>query len=157
LRTKNSTLRILIIVFVTLLASSCFDKGDCLINNSNLIKINFKKKTDNTPLDVAFSSITVEGTSIVLYQSKTVKTIQLPVDVTKTSTTFILNFGGAQQKITFTYKNETIIPSVDCGAFVYQTDVKISESTFDPTSLRLVNNQLLKNTDTNFVNFEILL
>jgi hypothetical protein len=152
--TQNSVLKIIIVVFTAVLASSCFDKGDCLINNTNLIKINFKNKADNKDRDVVFSSVTVEGTSIVLYANETVKALALPVDVTKTSTTFILNYGGAAQRISFSYKNETIIPSVDCGAFVYQKDVTVTESTFDAASLRIVNNQLQKNAT---VNFEILL
>jgi hypothetical protein len=146
-------LRISIIIFAALALSSCFDKGDCLINNTNLIKISLKKKVGNTPLDVAFSSITVEGTAIILYGNKTVNAVELPVDPTKTSMTFLLNYGGIQQKITFSYVNQTTIPSVDCGALVYQTAVTITESTFDPANLRSVNNQLLRNAT---VNFEIL-
>jgi hypothetical protein len=136
-----------------LVLSSCFDKGDCLINNTNLIKISFKKKVTNQDTTLTFSSITVEDTALLLYKDSTTKVLQLPVDVTKTSTSFLLNYSGVQQKITFSYVNQTTIPSVDCGALVYQTGVAITESTFDETSLRTVNNQLLKNAT---VNFEIL-
>lgn len=114
-------MRILIIIFAAALGlSSCFDKGDCLINNSNLIKINLKKKADNKDTTLTFSAVQVEGATAFLYQNVAKKALELPVDGAKTTTSFILSYGGVEQKITFDYINQTIIPSADCGAFVYQ-------------------------------------
>jgi hypothetical protein len=143
-------LRILIIVFTALALSSCFDKGDCLINNTNLIKINLKKKVDNKDTLITFASIQVEGTNFFIYQAKAEDTLRLPVDILKTSTSFILNYGGVQQKLSFSYVNQTTIPSAECGALTYQTGVTITESTFAETSMRTVNDQLLKNAPVNF-------
>jgi hypothetical protein len=143
-------LRILIIVFAALGLTSCFDRGDCLINNTNLIKIRLKKQATNKDTLLAFSSIQVEGTKILLYQAKAEDTLRLPVDITKTSSSFILNYGGIQQKLTFSYLNQTTIPSTECGALTYQTGVTITESTFAETRLRTVNDQLLKNASVNF-------
>jgi hypothetical protein len=143
-------LRILIIVFAALGLTSCFDRGDCLINNTNLIKIRLKKQATNKDTLLAFSSIQVERTKIFLYQAKAEDTLRLPVDITKTSSSFILNYGGIQQKLTFSYLNQTTIPSTECGALTYQTGVTITESTFAETRLRTVNDQLLKNAAVNF-------
>lgn len=147
-------MRVLPIVFLALLFCSCFDSGDCLITNSNLVRITLKNRADNAPLTVTFTSIEVEGTLIKLYVNKAVSAIDLPVEPSKTSTVFLLNYGGQQQRIKFDYVNLTVIPSKDCGALLYQKDVKVGETTIPVEQIRTINNQLLKGVA---VNFEILL
>lgn len=123
------------------------------MNNSNLIKINLKKKSDNTEQRITFSSIDIEDSAFKLYQNQEVGALELPVDPNDTLTTFILNYNDASQRLSFTYTNETRILAPDCGAFLYHTNVTISETTFDSTALRVISRDLLQNAA---VNFEIL-
>lgn len=145
-------MRILFIVFVALMCGSCFEKGDCVINNSNLIKIDFINIKDKADYPITFESIRVMGSSIVLYNDGTaVSSIELPVDPNKTETSFIISRAGVlNDTLTVTYVNETIIPSSDCGAFIYQKQVTMVKKPFEGTVIKEINNQLLRNATVNF-------
>ena len=70
----------------------------------------------------------------------------------KTEATFILKYESSRNDtLTVTYRNQTTIPSSDCGAFVYQDKVTISKNPFERTSIKNVNTQLLKNAAVNFL------
>ena len=136
---------------VVLICGSCFEKGDCIINNTNLVKINFLNTIGKTPHPITFSYIEVVGTSILLYNDKAVSSIELPVDPNKTEATFILKYeSGTVETLVVAYRNQTTIPSSDCGAFVYQDQVSIIKNPFKATSIKNVNTQLLKNATVNF-------
>jgi len=164
---KIPVARTLLVGIVVLLCSSCYDKGDCLITNSPLINIEFKKRT-NSSLDTAirFTSIEIMGTDSILFTNDTIKLVSLPVNPFKTETGFIFHYQDSIRtidKITdtlkftsdtlrFTYRNETIILNSDCPAQAYQKDVTISKATHDSTLIRVINTQLLKDA----LNFQIL-
>jgi len=163
---KIPVARALLIGIVVLLFSSCYDKGDCLVTNSTLINIQFKKRTDSS-IDTAvrFSSIEIMGTPLVI-TGDTTTIMYLPVDPSKTEAGFIFHYQDSIRTINkttdtlkfkpdtlkFTYRNETVIPNSDCIAVAYQKDLTVSKTTYDSTLIRVINNQLLKNA----VNFEIL-
>ena len=140
------------IALVLLVCSSCFEKGDCIINNTNLVKINFLNTVGKTPYPITFSSIEVTGTSLLLYNNNVaVSSIQLPVDPNKTEATFILKYASnLNDTLIITYRNQTTIPSSECGAFVYQDQVSIVKNPFEATIIKNVNTQLLKNATVNF-------
>jgi hypothetical protein len=147
-------LRALLIGIVVLLFSSCYDKGDCIITNSNLINISLKKRSNSRQdTSVTFTSVNVSQTPITLYANTATAKLALPVDPSKTEATFVLNYAGQSQTFRFSYQNETLIPTSDCNALSYQNNVTIDHTTYDPTLIRIVNTQLLKNVP---VNFEIL-
>jgi hypothetical protein len=146
-------LKFIAFIGLLFLAGACFDNGDCLVDNSNVIKVNLKKKSDSKEQKITFSSVDVEGTDIKLYQNKEVSALELPVNPNSTMTTFILNYDSVSQRLTVAYTNETRISAPDCGAFLYHTNLSITETTFDSTALRIVNRDLLQNVE---VNFEIL-
>jgi Family of unknown function (DUF6452) len=132
---------------------SCFEKGDCVINNSNLIKIKFistKTKSDSL---VTFKSIEVVGSPSIIFNTDSVAVtgMQLPVDPNRTEASFIISYyAGKNDTLNVTYTNKTIIPSSDCGAFVYQEGVSIVKNPFEGTVLKEINTQLLRNATVNF-------
>ncbi|HEY5824400.1 MAG TPA: hypothetical protein VIT44_08545 [Cyclobacteriaceae bacterium] len=166
---KIPVARALLVGIVVFLFSSCFDKGDCLITNSTLINIDFKKKT-NSSLDTAirFTSIEIIGSDTVLYSDDTKKhqQVNLPVDPFQTEAGFIFHYPDSirmvdnkndtikfkSDTLKFSYRNETVILNSDCPALTYQKDLIISKTTHDSTLIRVINNQLLKDA----INFEIL-
>ena len=146
------------LAIITLICGSCFEKGDCIINNTNLVKFKFINALDKTVHPVTFASIEVVGSSIVLYNdSVAVNLIALPVDPYKTEASFILKYADTpNDTINVTYRNETTIPSSDCGAFVYQDQVTLVENPADTsliqgsTLTKVITTQLLGNAEANF-------
>ena len=154
---KIPVARALLIGIVVFLFSSCYDKGDCLHTETNVVGVLLKNKVSGTVASRTFSSVTIENSSIQLYTNAVLDTLFLPVDPTKTETAFLLNYENKSRRIEFTYRNETSIPTSDCGAFVYQKDLVINETTFPVDSIRVTNQQLIRNIKTPTINVEILL
>ncbi len=152
---KIPVVRALLIGILVFLFSSCYDKGDCLHTDTNLVGISLKRKSDGVAQSVLFSSIQIENISKEIHKDTTASSLFLPVDPTQTETVFLLNYDDKKQRIKFTYRNETSIPTSDCGAFVYQKDLEISETTFGKDSIRVINKQLIKNVKTPTINVEI--
>jgi len=159
---KIPVARALLVGIVVVLFSSCYDKGDCLITNSSLINIKFKKRT-NSSIDTAiqFSSIEIMESNIVFDTIGTTNNVFLPVDPSKTEARFIFNYKDSSvdpDTVNFAYRNETVILNGECPALTYQKNVAISKSTYDSTQIRVLNNQLLKDLTNNaiVVNFQIL-
>jgi len=159
-REKIPVLRAVVLIgTVVLLFSSCYDKGDCLITNSNLINIGLKKRT-NSSLDttISFLSVRVIGLAEPIQKRASGNKLSLPVDPGKTETTFVIHryylnktdtVRPKPDTLKFTYRNETTIPTVNCPALSFQKDVKLQKSTYDTTLFRIVNTDLLKDA-TNF-------
>lgn len=131
-----------------LVASACFDQGDCLITNSNVIRINLKDATTRQTAQILFDSVYVPGDTLV-YKAATTSSLALPVDPTKTETMFVLKQEARRDTIVFTYSNQTLILAPDCGAFVYQRDLSFGQSTLPTEQIRIVNNQLAKSVTLN--------
>ena len=163
---KIPVARALLVGIVVLLFSSCYDKGDCLITNSTLINIKFKKRT-NSAIDTAISLTSIEIIGSDIASGDTTGTgVYLPVDPFKTQAAFILHYKDnikvidnkndttkfKPDTLQFNYRNETVILNGDCPAFAYQKDVTVTKTTHDSTLIRVINNQLLKDA----INFEIL-
>jgi len=163
---KIPVARTLLVGIVVLLFSSCYDKGDCLITNSTLISIKFKKRTDSSKdTAISLTSIQIIGSDIASGDT-TATGVYLPVDPSKTEAAFIFHYPDNIRVIDnkndtikfnpdtlqFSYRNETVIMNSDCPALTYHKDVIVSKTTHDSTLIRVINNQLLKNA----INFEIL-
>jgi hypothetical protein len=162
---KIPVARALLVCFVVLLFSSCYDKGDCLITNSTLINIQFKKKTNSSKdTAISFTSIEIIGADSVLLTNANDTTkrsqISLPVDPFKTEAGFIFHYRNNRtiDTLKFAYRNETVILNSECPALTYQKNVAVAKTTYDSTLIRVKNDQLLKDLTANeiVVNFEIL-
>jgi hypothetical protein len=149
LRTKNSVLRLAGLTFLMLLVTSCFDEGDCLITNSNTIKVSlrsFKEKTK--PVEVTFTSISIPGDT-VLYENIKTQGFLLPVDPGRTEMQYAMSYGTRSDTITFGYNSLSVVLSPTCGAFPYQRNLIIKETTFGQDSIVVVDQSLLKNVAEN--------
>ena len=139
------------LAIITLICGSCFEKGDCVINNSNLLRIKLTNTKDKTAHPIKFTSIKVDSTSIVLYSGQEVSAIELPVNPSKTHTSFTISRADVPDvTLNVTYTNKTIITSAECGAFIYQQGVKLENNPFEGTIVKEVNVQLLRNAAVNF-------
>jgi hypothetical protein len=130
------------------LLSSCFDQGDCLITNSNLVQISLKDFTTKASAQILFDSVYVPGDTLV-YTAATTSSLVLPVDQSKTETMYVLKQATRRDTIVFTYSNQTLILSPDCGAFVYQRDLWYGRSTLPAEQIRIVNGQLARSVTSN--------
>lgn len=148
-------------IFVMLVVTSCFNKGDCLKTNSDLVRISFRKKSDGKQDTLLIKSLVAEGFSAVYAANKTVngEVISLPINPNQTTTNFIFNYTFKRNKQEFaridtlklTYRPLARVPASDCGAFLYFTDLNYTKTGFD--SIRIVNPQLL--ADATIVNVQI--
>jgi len=160
---KIPVARALLIGIVILLFSTCYDKGDCLVTNSTFINIAFKKRT-NSSLDtsIRFTGIVVIDDTLS-FKGDEISSIALPVNPSKTEAGFIFYYPDSvvndsvtlrfnPDTLKFTYRNETVVPTSDCGAYVYQKNVTIVKTSYDSIRIRKINNQLIRNA----LNFQIL-
>ena len=123
----------------------CFEQGDCLLSNSNLMKVSLKKFSDKSTASVTFNSITIAG-EIPLTYTAAQSSLALPLNPESTETQIIFDYkitgGSRKDTLNISYRNESIVLSPDCGVYQYQRDLAISKNTFGADSVRLVNNQV---------------
>lgn len=131
-----------------LVLSSCFDKGDCLITNTNIVKVGLRTMKDKKPATVNFVSIAVLGDT-VLYQNKSLASVELPVDPAKTEVSYVFVYGVKTDTLSLAYTNQTIVLSPDCGAFPYQRNLSITRSTFGQDSVVVTDQSLLRGVKEN--------
>jgi hypothetical protein len=140
-------LRVFLFVSFAVLLSSCFDKGDCLFVNTNLVRVNLMdldtpSRTHPIVLDTVF------GPSPYFFAiDTTVTAFALVVDPARTESKFILLHKGIYDTLVLGYTNRTIVLSPDCGAALFQENLEVKYSTFD--SVRIVTGQLLTSAKVN--------
>lgn len=132
--------------------SSCFETPNCLINNTNILKIALKSKTDGAAAEVTFDYIYVANLNANVYENTKLSTLQVPVDPTQSETTIVFKHDAQSDTLVVNYRNETRLISPDCGAYLYQRDLNVVKSNF--YEVRLISNILLTDVTTNL---EILL
>lgn len=141
-------LKYLLIGLLAVISFGCFDQGDCLITATNLMQVKLLTKIDRKENIIKFSSVTVSGSTSILYKDQETGMLLLPVNPGQGSTTFTLNYGTTASTITVTYSEETKIISVDCGAFTYYKDLQITNTNFEEGNIKLVNTLLLHDVST---------
>ena len=146
------------LVFMALVFFGCFEQNDCLINNTNILKVALKGKTSGKDTTVTFISIqalgVINGDTDV--SKPIVNIVNIPVQVNDSITTIIFKYNKIPKIITDTlivrYRNETRVISEDCGAFLYQHDLAVPKTTFE--KVRILTSVLLT---TDKKNIEIFL
>lgn len=149
---------------MALFFSSCFEQTDCLINNTNILKIGLKGRTLGKDTTVTFLSIRTLEDETILYENKNLSKVEVPLQISDTVTTVIFDYNESivvsdtvqsifvSDTLTLAYKNQTRVISRDCGAYLYQLDAYIPESTFEKVR---VTSSILLTTVT--INLEIFL
>jgi hypothetical protein len=147
LRTKNSLLRAFLFVVCCLVMVSCFDKGDCLFTNTNLIKVSFKDiKATTKAKTVNVTSVYVPG-QFAIYGDTILSAFPLLADPSHTELMYVFKYETGADTLVLGYSNQTLVLSPECGAFNYMGGLEVKYSTFDTYALR--NNRLLKSVPLN--------
>lgn len=131
-----------------MLMASCFEQGDCLITNSNVMQVSLKSATTKAGISILFDSVYVPGDTLV-YRDKNVGTLALPVDQSRTETMYVFKQATRRDTIIFTYTNQILVLSPDCGAFVHHNDLWYRYSTLPKEQIRIITPQLGKNVTNN--------
>jgi hypothetical protein len=135
--------------------TSCFDRGDCLFVNTNLIKVNIKDKTAvSQPKQVVLSSVTMPDQGFLLYAQDTLSSLYLPADPRLTQTRYVFQYGERSDTLILSYSNQSIVLSPDCGTYLFQKDLAIQHTTFGENAVVIKNPQLLTTVP---INIEIFL
>jgi hypothetical protein len=140
--------RALAAVFSLLVLASCFSDGECLITNTNLVKVSFRAKKDNSIASVAFKSISVLN-DVVLYKNTSESVVRLPVNPGLNETSFVFVYGDKTDTLSLGYDNLTAVLAPHCGAFPYQRNLKVLNSTFGQDSVVVTNPSLLRDVPEN--------
>ena len=148
LRTKNSIVRTLAVLFLMLALSSCFDQGDCLITNSNLVQVSVRDFKTRAAVNVTFETVAIQGGD-TLYTNKTVAALSLPVNPGLNETSFVFVHAGKTDTLSLGYSNETVVLAPVCGAFPFQKNLATTYSTFGQDSVEVTDRSLTKNAAEN--------
>ena len=125
-------------ILLVMMLSGCFEQPDCLINNTNSLKIALKGKTLGKDTIVTFISIRalkVEGT---LYAKQPLSSLEIPIQINDSVTTVIFDYTDKKAKLrsdtlVVGYRNELRVISPDCGAYLYQHDLNVPKTNFEKT------------------------
>ena len=138
-------------IFSFVFLTSCFDKGDCLITSTNLVKITLQKKQDGSPKTVIFLKVQeMYNLDTVDFVPDTigVTTLQLPLNPNLQETSFFfLTKDSLPYHLTLGYNTYTRIISADCGAYLYYNKLSVKDTNFDST--KVVFPQLLNSVNKN--------
>ena len=145
-------MKYILLILMVIVMASCFNKGDCLKTNSDIVWLSFRKKENGKQDTIFVNSLTAQGFPNVFIAGKSVNaTIGVQINPNQPYTNFIFNY--TKGKITktdtlkLTYRPLARLPATDCGAFLYFTDLNFIKTGFD--SVRIVNSQLLKDATIN--------
>jgi hypothetical protein len=149
LRTKNSILRALVAIILMLAVSACFDEGECLITNTNIVKVSLRSKQTGQLVSITFDSVSIAHTDSVYYINKQVQGLGLPVNPGVTEMAYVLAYGGKKDTLLLTYTNQSVVLGPACGAFPFQKNLAVKYSTFGQDSVAVTNETLLRDVAEN--------
>lgn len=131
-----------------LVLSSCFDQGDCLITNSNIIRVSVHSAVNQRAVTIAFDTVAVLNDTI-LYKTSSQGKLALPVDPGVTEMTYIFAYGDKFDTLSLGYDNLSVVLATACGAFPYQRNLVVTRSTFAQDSVVITNPSLFKDVTEN--------
>ena len=131
---------------------SCFNKGDCLITSTNVVKIALQKKLVGVSRITKFLKVQethdLDTVDITTFENTELTLLQLPLNPNRDSTSFVfLTSDLLPFHLTLAYNTYTRVISTDCGAFLYYKDLSVKDSNFDST--RVIYPQLFKSVNKN--------
>ena len=120
---------------MALIFFGCFEQTDCLINNTNILKIAFKGKTLGKDTTVTFISIRELKTQGDLYTNALVGSVGIPLQIRDSITTVIFDYNEKSKFVSDTlvvsYKNQTRVIATNCGAYLYHLNVAVPKTNFE--------------------------
>lgn len=133
-------------ILLILLFSGCLNQPDCTPTNTNEVKIAFNK-SEKVIREITFDEITVSGLNKKFYVNSKVSSVILPVNSEIPETTITFKFEGRTETMKLSYNMVSRVISKDCGAFLYQENLKVDDSTLK--AFEIVNDKLLTNAKVN--------
>lgn len=128
-------MRAVLLILMGLIFFGCFEQNDCLINNTNILKITLKGKTLGKDTTVTFISIRALNLEDELYTNKALGSLEVPLQTRDSTTTIVFDYNAKAQMVSdtlvVTYRNETRVISPECGAYLYQHDVLVPKTNFE--------------------------
>jgi hypothetical protein len=142
--------RALSAIILMLAVSSCFDEGECLITNTNIVKVGLRSKETGDLVKVKFDSVSIQYSDSVYYIGQEVQGLGLPVNPGVTEMMYVLAYGGIKDTVLLSYTNQSVVLAPHCGAFPFQNNlVVVKYSTFGLDSVGVTNQSLLRNVAEN--------
>ena len=136
---------------MVLIFFGCYEQTDCLINNTNILKIAFKGKTLGKDTTMTFISIRELKTTGNLYTNAVVSAVQIPLQIRDSITTVVFNYTEKSKFVSDTlvvsYRNQTRVIATDCGAYLYHLDVAVPKTNFE--KVRVTSSVLLTTVTKN--------
>ena len=106
----------LLIVVTAISFYSCFEKGDCQNQTSNIIKVAFFNSADRKALKVQLDSVIIRGLEGKFIEDEELESIVLPLDPLSDEAVITLYRPGATNTITIGYIARTTVLDPACGA-----------------------------------------
>lgn len=132
-------MRIVLVILMAVILPGCFEQTDCILTNTNILKISLKGQTLGKDTTVNFISIRVLNADANLYANQALSNLQVPVPTTDSIATVIFNYTEKTKLVSDTlvvgYRNELRVISRDCGAYLYQHDINVPKTTFEKTNV----------------------
>jgi len=151
------TLKRAIFLILTVLLASCFDEGNCLVSASNVLKIDFKQKTNHSLDDtVRIKSIQFSNYIAVATTDSIIYGLLLPLSSDSSAVTirvirrvFVSNaFVNDTLSLKLGFSTYSKVVTTTCGAYTYFHQLNIKNISLDKTSYKLLSSDLIKDPTT---------
>jgi len=145
---------VLLFLIGMLPAAGCLNPGDCLITNSGTVQLALVDAAGRAR-EVRFASISVVGVERPLSTNSNTSTLALPLNPDTTVTSFVFTRVTAPDTparldtLTFTYRNQVLVLSPDCGAILFHRDLDYTRNTFGAGTLTINNRVLARGVTRN--------
>lgn len=140
--TQMQILKHIIIFISVLLLGACFDEGNCLVNFTDKVIVDFKNQADGTAATIVMDSVSVDGISLLNYEGSELTKVELPVNPQSLTSSFIFYYQSSADTLVVAYQREAVILTSGCGASNYVTGLSIAST--DLEDVRIVGTKLLK-------------
>ncbi len=127
---------------------ACLEQGDCLVTNTTLTQVKLKSANTGADTTIVFAAVSIAN-DVLLYENRSLNNLVLPVNPAADSIFYVFEYGDREDTLVLRYRNETVVLSPDCGAFVFQKDLLESKNNVGADSVRWLNRQLLKSVTVN--------
>jgi len=129
---------------------SCSNSNSCRISSDIALQISFYGDSIDTlgvyreyvkPID-SLSLWGVGNDSVIYNNSKSIRTISLPLQNIATTTQFAMLINGINDTLTINHTNNDTFVSLECGCFTLHTIENISESAMLFDSISYIDNEI---------------
>ena len=134
------------LIFLLVFLISCFNKGDCVITSTSVVKIALQKKQDGASKRTTFLKVQethdLDTVDIAGFENIEVTSLELPLNPSRDSTSFVFfTKDSLSFHLTLGYTTYSRVITAECGAFLYYKDLSVKDSNFDST--RVTDSKLL--------------